>query len=264
MKSSKSKITRAKAARILRYLRPYLLLEFAIALIMVLTVALGLIDPLVLKIVIDDVLVDRNTALLDILVAALIGLFLLRVVLNVLTNYLFQFVGQRILFDIRFQLFEHLEKLHLDFFHHTKTGEIMSRVNNDVEKLQGVVTSTFIAIITDFVTVVAVLAVIFYLDWKLTLLALTLFPFLFISQLHMGRKVKQKSRETREKSAEILSFFQETISGIKLVQSFVKEKFEARRLIRKSRELINLRIRLGVLGGLTASLAGFMAAMGPM
>ena len=264
MDSSRSKRSEKKLIRILRYLRPYWILECEIAVCMIIIVILALIDPIVLKILIDDVLVDGNTGLLNILVIALIGLFVVRGVLNILNNYLYSFVGQRILFDIRYSLFRHLEKLHLSFFSRTKTGEIMSRVNNDVEKLQNVVTTTFVSLITDLVTLVAILCIIFYLDWRLALLSMILFPPFFLIQLHMGKRIKKISKETREKSADILSFFQETISGIKLIQSFVKEKFEARRLVNESKQLINLRIHLGVLGAIAGSIGGFIAVLGPI
>jgi ABC-type multidrug transport system fused ATPase/permease subunit len=253
-----------KYRRIIRYLRPYLALELAVAFILIIVIILGLVDPLVLKVLIDNVLVDRNVTLLNIIVIGMTGLFLLRGVLNILSGYLYHFIGQRILLDIRQSLFTHLERLELGFFHNTKAGEIMSRVNDDVEKLQNIVTSTFISLITDLVTLVAILALIIFLDWRLTLISMTLIPFIFVSQVHLGKKIKAKSRETREKSAEILSFFQEVIVGIKIVQSFVKERFEARRLLRKSKELVHLRVRLGVLGSLTSSVAGFLTSLGPM
>jgi len=264
MKTKQPTTTKSKLRRIFKYLRPYLPLEIGIACIMMIVVALALLDPLVLKIMIDDVLVDGNTRLLNILIVALVGLFFLRGVLNVLTNYLIHFVGQRILFDIRLSLFRHLERLHMGFFAKTKTGEILSRVNNDVERIQNILTSTFITILTDLATLVVILAVILYLDWKLTLAALTLFPAFFLSQFYLGKKIKRKSRETRDKSAEILSFFQETFTAIRLIQSFVKERFEAIRLTRKSRELIKLRIGLGVLGAVAASIAGFLSGLGPI
>jgi ABC-type multidrug transport system fused ATPase/permease subunit len=264
MNPSKTGYTTAKIKRIIRYLRPYLALEFGIALIMLIVVALALLDPLVLKIMIDSVLVDKNSSLLNILILALVGLFLLRGVLNILANYLIQFTGQRILFDIRYDLFQHLERLDLGWFSRTKTGEIMSRVNNDVERIQNILTSTMITIATDLVTLAAILCIIFLLDWRLSLISMCLFPPFFISQFYLGRKIKKRSRLARDKSAEILSFFQEAFTAIRLIQSFVREKFEARRLLRKSKDLINLRVRLGVLGALAASIAGFLSALGPI
>jgi len=264
MPSKRPQATKSKARQILKYLKPYLALEIGIALIMLVIVGLALLDPLVLKIMIDHVLVDGNVSLLNILIVALISLFLLRAVLNVFTNYLIHFVGQRILFDIRHSLFRHLERLHMGFFARTKTGEIISRVNNDVERIQSILTSTFITILTDLATLIVILILIFYLDWKLTLAALTLFPAFFLSQFYLGKKIKFKSRQARDKSAEILSFFQESFTSIRLIQAFVKERYEAIRLLRKSRELINLRIALGVLGALAASIAGFLSGLGPI
>jgi ABC-type multidrug transport system fused ATPase/permease subunit len=240
MTTAKTKISKRNLARIFRYLKPYLALEFLVAVGMMIMVGLALIDPLVLKILIDDVLIDKNTSLLTVLMAALIGLFILRGVFYILNTYLITFIGQRILFDIRCGLFQHMERLHLGFFSKTKTGEIMSRINNDVDRLQGIMSTTL-----------------------LTLLSMTLFPILFVSQVYLGKRIKRRSKDAREKSANVLSFFQEIFTGISLVQSYVKEKYEARRLVRKNRELIDSRIKLGLLGGVAGAVAGFLAALGP-
>ena len=260
------KIARQNLIRILKYLKPYLFKEFGLGLTMVLVVLLSLIDPLLLKMLIDDVLVkpDPDRTLFTVIVIALIGLAALRIAFFVLSAYLYNFVGQKILFDVRLSLFQHLQKLHLGFFTRTKTGEIMSRVNNDVERLQNVLTTTVVSLVTDILTLFAILAIMLYLHWKLALVSLALFPFFFVSQIHFGKKIKHKSKDAREKSADILSFFQETFAGIRLVQSFVREKFEARRLVRKSKSLIKTRISLGMLGALASSIAGFLAALGPI
>lgn len=239
-------------------------MELGIVFLMMIVVGLSLIDPLAMKIVIDDVIVDRNVPLLNVIVIALIVLFLMRSGMRIVINYFIQYVGQKILFNIRFDLFRHLEKLHIGFFTRTKTGEIISRVNNDVSVVNEVLTSTLIALVTDLASVLVVFVIMLYLNWKLTLVSMVIFPFLFITQFYMGRKIKKKSRETRDKSAEIVSFFQEVFSSIRLIQSFVKERFEAIRLLRKSKELINLRITLGVLGAIAASIATFLATLGPV
>ncbi|HUV37893.1 MAG TPA: ABC transporter ATP-binding protein [Patescibacteria group bacterium] len=263
MKRQKHKLSREKLVRILNYLRPYWWMEAAVFVCMGISVGLSLVNPLVLKVLIDNVLVERNIGLLHVIMIALLGVYVIRGLFNIITAYLFNFVGQRILFDIRSQLFQHLEKLHMGFYHKTKVGEIVSRISNDVESLQQVVTSTFVNLITDLLTVVAILAVVFYLDWRLTLVSLSIFPLFAISIAYFSRKIRGKSRQVREKVADILQFFQETISGMKLVQSFVGEKYEARRFLRKGKEMINLRIDLGVLGSFATSSAGFFVALGP-
>lgn len=250
--------------RTIGFVLPYLPLEIGIIFIMLITVGLGLLDPIVLKILIDNVLINQNVSLLNVLVIGLIFLLVLRGGMNIVTNYLTHFISQRILFDVRFKLFKHLEKLHIGFFTENKTGEIISRVQNDVSRIQNVLTSTLISLTTDFVTFIAILGIIIWFNWKLAIISLSLIPFFFVTQLYLGRRIKKKSRESRDKSAEIVSFFQEVFTSMKLVQSFVKERFEAIRLLRKSRELINLRINVGVLAAVAGSVAGFLSALGPM
>ncbi len=247
-----------------RYLKPYISIEIGIAFLMLLVVGFSMIDPLVMKIMIDDIFIDKNFYLLNIIIVAMIILFIMRSGIRIITNYLIQYVGQKILFNIRMDLFQHLEHLHIGFFTKTKTGEIITRVNNDVSRVQDVLTTTLISLITDIVSVLVIFIIMIILNWKLTLVSSTIFPFLFISQYYMGRKIKKKSREVRDKSAEIVSFFQEVFTSIKLIQSFAAEKFEAIRLLRENKELINLRITLGVIGGIAAAIAGFLSTLGPV
>ena len=259
----KYKISKGKIKRILSYLKPYWGMELEILVCMGIAVTLSLVDPLVIKVLIDNVFVEKNIGLLNLIMLALIGLYLFRVLFSIIVSYLYSFVGQRILFDIRNQLFQHLEKLHMGFYSQTKTGEVVSRVNNDVASLQDIVTTTFINLITDLVTVIAILAVVLYLDWRLTLVSLSVSPLFAFSIAYFSKKIRRRSKLVREKVADILNFFQETISGMKLIQSFAREKHEARRFLRKGKEMINLRIGLGVLGGVATSSAGFTAALGP-
>jgi ABC-type multidrug transport system fused ATPase/permease subunit len=259
----KHKLTIQKARRLLRYLRPYWWLEIEVLACMTIAVILGLVNPLVIKVLIDDVFVARNIGLLHIIMGALVGLYVIRALFIVVTTYLYNFVGQRMIFDIRSHLFQHLQRLDLGFYHRTKIGEMISRVNNDVESLQSMVTTTFVDLITDLLTVVAILAVVLYLDWRLTLVSLTVVPFFALSIAYFGKRIKIKSKQVREKIADILHFFHETFSGIKVVQSYVREKYEARRFVGKGRDLINLRIGQGVLGSLATASAGLFAAIGP-
>jgi subfamily B ATP-binding cassette protein MsbA len=264
MKAQEPGGQRRKATRVIRYLRPYWRLELGIAFLMAIVASLSLVDPLAMKILIDEVIIDRNVGLLNVIAIALVALFLLRGALRVGINYLLQYVGQRILINVRLDLFQHLEHLHLGFFTKTRTGEIISRVNNDVAIVQDLLTTTLLAIVTDIVSLFVIFAIILYLNWQLTLMSMVIFPFLFITQFYMGRRIKKKSRQTRDKSAEIVSFFQEVFSSVKLVQSFARERFEALRLLRRSRELMDLGIMLATLGALAASVAGFLSALGPV
>ncbi len=263
MNQPKYRVSKEKLKRILGYLKPYWWMEIEILVCMSVGVALTMAGPLVVKIVIDDVITEKNYGLLHIIIGALIGLYVIRAVFTVITAYVFNFVGQRIIFDIRRELFEHLEKLHMGFYRKTRIGEMISRVNNDVESLQGVVTTTFVDFIRDLLTIAAILALVVYLDWRLALVSLSVFPLFIPSIAYFSKRIRFKSKQVREKVADILHFFQETLSGMKLVQSFVREKYEARRFLRKGKEMINLRIGLGIFGSLTVASAGFFSALGP-
>lgn len=263
MQEIRNKISFGIIKRVLRYFRPYWWLEFEVLICMSIGVILTLVDPLVIKVLIDDVFVDRNLNLLHLIIGALIGLYLVRALMNIITAYLYNFVGQRMLFDIRTHLLQHLQKLHLGFYQRTKTGDLISRVNNDVESLQGMLTTTFVDLLTDLLTVLAILVIVFYIDWRLALVSLSVFPLFALSITYIGKRIRVKSKQVREKISEMLHFFHETFSGIKLVQSYVKEKYEARRYVSKGKDLINLRINLGILGSLANSSAGFFAALGP-
>lgn len=257
------RISREAWRRILGYLKPYWWIELEILVCMMIGVALTLIDPLVIKALIDNVFVERNYGLLNVIMIALIGLYAVRGLFTVITAYVYNFAGQRIIFDIRSQLFQHLEKLHMGFYAKTKTGEILARINDDVASLQDIVTTAFINLVTDMLTVVAILALLLYLDWRLTLISLTVFPLFFFTIGYFSEKIRKKSKEVREKVADILSFFQETVTGMKLIQSFVREKYEARRFVQKGKDMINLRIGLGFWGSLANATAGFIVALGP-
>jgi subfamily B ATP-binding cassette protein MsbA len=285
MREKESMKTSRRIKRILLFLKPYRRKVAVAFVIMVIVMGFSQLDLLILKYVLDRVLVSnpveldyhwilrrlfgtqtivRNSDALNILVLTLIGLYILRGVLNTFYGYILSFIGQRILFDIRLRLFEHLETLHLDFFTKTRTGDIMSRISSDVAKLQDIVSNTFITLIRDSLMLLVILGYMIFINWQLTLLSLSVLPLFFISQSHFGKKIKRRSKHSREKSADLMSFLQERITGIRLIQSFAREKVEALRLSRKGKELLNVRMKLVMLSAGATSIAGFLAVLGPV
>jgi ABC-type multidrug transport system fused ATPase/permease subunit len=258
------KLQREKLYRLLRYLRPYLAQETEIVACMVIGILLSLIDPLIIKVIIDDVLVDKNLSLLNTLIIAFLALFFFRGVFRVISSYLYSYVGQSILYDIRNQLFQHLQKLHLGFFASQKTGEILSRVNSDISAIQRMTTETVLSVITDFITVIGIVVILLILDWRLTLICLAVMPLFVIVITTFSQRIRKQSRRVREKVADITSFFQEIFSGIQLVQSFGQERYEADRLEQKGHEIIDMRLRLTLMGSVSVALMGFIVALGPL
>ena len=261
-KQKEARLSWKKTLRILRYLRPYISIEILLVCTMLLGVLLSLIDPLIIKIIIDNVLINSNLSLLNFMALVILLLFIFKAANRVLTSYSYAFVGQRILFDIRHQLYQHIQRLSLGFFSRTRTGEIISRVGNDVNSLQALVTGTVISALTDALTLVFICVIIFFLNWKLAILTIAVIPFFTVTLIIFNKRLRTKSKEVRERVADLLSFFQETISTIRLIKAFAKEKLEGRRHVRKSKKMMNVRIEMSMLGTLAAAVTSFCASMG--
>src|SRR5712692_2492531 len=165
------KLSRPLLRRVGAYAWPY---RYRIAL-MLLTIiigsALGLVQPLIYRSLIDDALPRRDFGKLNLLAAAMIGAPVLSGLVGVLQRYLSVSIGEGVIFDLRRSLYSHMQRMSLRFFTSTKTGELMSRLNNDVVGAQQAVTSTITSIVSNAITLIAALAIMLSLEWRLTLLA---------------------------------------------------------------------------------------------
>ena len=237
-------------------------LMFACILIVAL---LGLGAPLFTKWLIDDALAHRNVRALWLDVGGMIATALGAGLVGVYQGYLNSFVGEAIMRDIRTRLVSHLHLMPIAFFTSTKTGEIMNRVSSDVDNIDNVVTGTLVGVVTNVVTMIVTIATMFFLDWRLSLLALAVVPLMILPLSPVGRRMYIVRRLTREKRDAIESITQETlsISGITLIKSFVREKFEANRFWRTASELMLLEVRLAMVGRWFIAAIGAMVVVGP-
>lgn len=151
-------------------------------------------------------------------------------------TYLISYVGQKLIIDLRLKLYSHLQFLSLSFFDRRKTGQIMSRITNDVGVLQNLVTNGIIEFFTSILTIIVLLGYIFLLNWKLTFITLIAFPFIGFSFSTFSKKIRKVSGQIQSKIADITDILQETISSIKIVKSFAREKYEIERFNRKNIE----------------------------
>ena len=179
-------------SRVVALFRPYAGRIAVTAVLVIAAAAVAVIPPLLVQRVFDDALfpVDGsapNLSLLVVLVAAMTGLFLLSSGLSVIQTWLTATVGNSVTGDLRVRLFEHLQSMELAFFTRTKTGAIQSRLQNDVGGVAGVLTNTVTSILGNAVTVVASLVAMVIIDWRLTLIAVAIMPFLVIVQRRVGQ-----------------------------------------------------------------------------
>ncbi len=212
--------------------------------------ALGLIPPLLIRDVIDRALPAHDGARLNWLVAGMIGAPLLAGLLGVWQNYLVTVVGQGVMFDLRCRMYDKLLRQSLRFFTNTRSGEILSRIQNDVGGVQGVVTGTMVALASNAIVVVGTLVVIFRMDWRLSLVAVGVLPAFILPTRSVGRLRGRIAKETQERLAELTSFVQETlsISGFLLARLFGAQDHERRRFAAKAGSVRDLQVSQSMAG----------------
>jgi ATP-binding cassette subfamily B protein len=210
--------------RLLRYGNPYKLLLFGGVFLLLVVSGLELIGPLLTKKAVDVFIPARNmTGLLHILVwysLVLVGLFLFRFLQIYLTNW----VGQKIMFDMRTQLFDKLARLPIAYFDHNPVGRIMTRISSDVEVINSMFTQGVVAIFGDLFTLLGIIAAMLVLNWKLALITFCVLPLLFWTAFIFKIKVRDSFREMRKRLARTNSYLQENLVGMRVVQLFRREQ----------------------------------------
>jgi len=208
---------------LLRFVRPYWRRLLLAGLCMVGVSAISAALAFLTKNVLDDIFIDKNLFMLKVLPPAVVALGLLKGFLDYSQSYLMNYVGQRVVADIREKLYEHLQRLSLSFFHRNPTGMLMSRITNDVNALQGAVSYAVTSMIKDTLTAVGLIAVVLYRDFWMGILALAIFPFAALLFVKFSKKMRKASRKSLESMGHISAFLQETIVGQRIVKAFGME-----------------------------------------
>jgi ABC-type multidrug transport system fused ATPase/permease subunit len=239
--------------------RPYLGLQAEIGICLLVGVALHLIDPILLKVIIDRALGDSDFSLLVILVAVLGVVLIFRVAFHLVSVWLYSYSGLRILFDLRQRVFQHIERLSLFFFRGERTGDILARLTYDIDVLQQAAAHTVVNAVQDILTLIGIFTILFWLDPVLTLVLLAVYPLLGFILARINGLVRNESGKAREAISDLFSFLDERLGGMRLVQEYRREKTEARRHVRVSRPWIAANLRLSVLGAWQISIADLMS-----
>jgi ATP-binding cassette subfamily B protein len=239
--------------RIVRLFRPYRGRTTLILVSILVTSGLGIVNPLLIQVVFDDALFATggpNLGLLYALVAVMVAIPIVTGLLGVGQTYLTNVVGNRVMQDLRDRLYEHLQSMPLAFFTGTRTGEIQSRLANDVGGVQTVVTSTASSILSNVVTVTSSLVAMVVLSWELTVVSLVLVPLFVLLTYRVGRVRRAVTAETQESMAEMSAITQETlsVSGILLAKVFERRSDEIERYRRANERLAGLQVRQQMTG----------------
>ena len=247
--------------RLMNYIRPYVKhLAFAIVCI-VLAAAANLYVPWIIKDMIDKVLMERDMAMLNLIAGGIIVVFFFRGIFYYGQSYLVPFVGQRVVIDIREALFEKFQRMPLAYFDRHQTGEIMSYVTNDVQALQNALVDKLIELVTESSVLIGSITLMFYLDWKLTLVTLITVPLVGQAMNIFGKKLKKSGIVIQERLADINSLLQESISAVRVVKSFVRERYENERFHRQNELNFQAEMKNVQLTSLLTPTVEFLAAI---
>jgi ATP-binding cassette subfamily B protein len=236
--------------RLLGLFRPYRLRLGAVLSLIVVSAALGMVSPFLLRAVLDQAIPEHDTVLLAGLVAGMISIAVATGALGVAQTLISNTVGQRVMHDLRAAVYRHLQRLSLAFFTRTRTGEIQSRIANDIGGVQGVVTSTATSIVSNVTTVLAATVAMFLLDWRLALAALGLLPFFIWLTRRVGEERRRITAVRQNRLADISALVEESlsVSGILLGKTMGRSSELAERFERESADLADLEVRSRMAG----------------
>jgi ATP-binding cassette subfamily B protein len=241
--------------RIVGTFKPYRGKVALVAALILVTSGLGLINPLLIKVVFDDVILGdgpegARLRLLFLVTAAMILTPIAGGALGLWQTYTNNLVGQNVMQDLRNSLYAHLQRMPLRFFTSTRTGEIQSRLSNDVNGVQEVLTDTASSMLANVTTAVSTIAAMFILSWQLTLLSLAILPVFLILSRKVGKVRREVSGQTQESLADLTAIMQETlsVSGILLSKAFGRQSYEIGRFREENRRLSQLEIKRTMVG----------------
>ena len=209
--------------RLLVYLRPYKLPVLVSFLLIIVMAGLDLVGPYLTKVAIDRYIRQGNARGLDRLAALYLATLVMAFVVRFGQVYILQMTGQRVMMDLRHQIYAHLQRLHVAFFDHNPVGRLMTRVTTDVDAVNELFTSGVVTVFGDLFTLFGIMGVMVAMNWKLALVTFSVIPFFFLVTNWFRRGSRATFREVRRWVARINAFLQENITGMAVVQLFRRE-----------------------------------------
>ena len=244
--------------RVARIFQPYKRTVLGVAVLILVTSGLGVINPLLIKEVFDKALFlrapdggfDPNMGLLFVYVGLMFAIPIFSGLLGIWQTYLSNLVGQRVMQDLRNALYAHLQRMSLRFFTSTRTGEIQSRLSNDVAGIQSVVTDTASSVLSNVVIVLSTVVAMLVLSWQLTVVSVGIVPLFVWLSNRVGKARREIAASTQKSMADLTTITQETlsVSGVLLSKAFGRQEYETSRFRKENRRLAGLQLRQQMMG----------------
>lgn len=248
--------------RLLLYIKPYRG-RLAIAFILAAGVTiLGLLPPYLVKIIIDEVILKKDLRLFTVIIGILFLVYILRSILISFRIFLDNRVQQGLIFDLRNHVYHSLQRLSLSYFESTDTGKIVSRIINDVEALQAIVTAGLATLFVAFITFIGSLVILVTINLKLTLIAMLPIPLLTFLIFRFSGKAHRSYRQVRRKLAKVTSLLQESIFGIREIKTFTQEDYEEKRFSIQGKGYFRSNMRIAKLWSIYYPLILFVSSLG--
>jgi ATP-binding cassette subfamily B protein/subfamily B ATP-binding cassette protein MsbA len=248
--------------RVLRYIRPYWALAALTFTCATAAAALELLPPWLVKLIIDDVVGQNQVALLPWLIAGLLASHFGK---NVAASLRIRFnntLEQQVIYDLRSEVFAALQRLSISYFENRSTGEIMSRINNDVEHVERIFIDGIESLLMSSLTLIGISVILFSLDWKLALLSLLPIPVLIYSASFFTRRVHGFYRQVREATADLNAYLQDALSGIREIMGFNRERHEQDRFNQRSKTYSDSNLRVMKLWSMYSPSMIFVGSLG--
>jgi ATP-binding cassette, subfamily B, bacterial len=241
--------------------------------------AANLLEPWPLKIVLDEVLHAKGNhpwimahlhsllgadklATLKLACALVIAIALLDAICSYGEKYLTTSVGQWVTYDLRRTIYAHMQRLSLSFHDERRTGDLITRVTDDIDNIQSFITQGLLGVLVNIMTLVGMIGVMFYLNWRFTLVALSVAPILFFVVFSFTKRIKKASRAVRKKEGEITSTVEEVLSSMRVVKAFAREDYEVKRLEAESLEQVEVALRARSLKARLTPIVDVVVALG--
>ncbi|MBQ5624331.1 MAG: ABC transporter ATP-binding protein, partial [Phascolarctobacterium sp.] len=248
--------------RLLEHLRPYKFRLCVAAICTALASAGTVVLPWIIKDLVDQVLSEKDAEKLTYIALSVVVIFLFRGFFFYGQSYLISYVGQRVVIDIRREVFKKIQRLSMAFYDKNKTGTIMSYVTNDVNALQTGLVDNIVEMITESVILIASIVAMIYLDWKLFLFSLCTFPVVIMFIDFFGKKIRASGSRIQGATADLTSILQEVVSSARVIKSFVREAYEIDRFEAQNMHNFRAQMKYVKLSATLTPTIEFVAAIG--
>lgn len=214
------------------------------------------------KPMLDEIFFNKDEFMLKVVPLVIVGIFLVQGFFDYGYKYLLEKVGQSVIRDLRNRLYTHIQSLPLSFFHKTPTGELISRIISDVTLIQGAVSNVLVGIIKDSCQIIFLMFIIFYMNWRLALIAMILLPVIIYPIVNFGRRHRRLSRSNQQTTAQVSNILYETITGTRIVKAFCMEKYEVDRFAASLDKLFHIVMRDTRIGAISHPLMQLFGGIG--